>query len=241
MVWLKLPAPIRPLPIIAGLIPTATTHPLPDVARKGVLALRSLGEIRKLASEHDAVVLGPGLGQHHETRELVRRFISKNDKPIIIDADGLNALAGDLESLKNNKAVPVLTPHPGEFKRLSEKDVPTDIHEKIVTATEFANEYGVVLVLKGSPTLVASPDGNCWLNPTGNDGMATGGSGDVLSGIIGTLLAQGLAPVEAAKVAVYVHGLAGDLAAEELTPRCMIASDIMDSLPEAFEYLDPEI
>jgi len=226
----KLACPHTTQPILAQKLTEVMTHPLPDVAKKGALALRSLGEIRKLLEEYDALVLGPGLGQHHETFELVRRLVAKLQKPAIIDADGLNALAGHTEVFRDCPAPLVLTPHPGEFKRLAGVDAPEDIYER--------TQLEVVLVLKGSPTLVAGPDGDCWLNPTGNDGMATGGSGDVLSGIIGSFLAQEMRPVDAAVCGVYVHGLAGDLAAEMLTPRAMIAGDMIEYLPQVFEILD---
>ncbi|MCP4683822.1 MAG: NAD(P)H-hydrate dehydratase [bacterium] len=234
----KLACPKTTQPILAQKLTEVMTHPLPDVAKKGALALRSLGEVRKLLDEYDALVLGPGIGRHHETFELVRRMVSKLQKPAIIDADGLNALVGHLEILRDCAAPLVLTPHPGEFKRLAEVDVPEDINERTQVARKFAAEHDVVLVLKGSPTLVAGPDGDCWLNPTGNDGMATGGSGDVLSGIIGSFLAQDMRPIDAAVCGVYVHGLAGDLAAEALTARAMIAGDMIEYLPQVFEVLD---
>jgi NAD(P)H-hydrate epimerase len=130
-----------------------------------------------------------------------------------------------------------LTPHPGEFQRLSGQTVPSDIHERIALARSFAAEHQVVLVLKGSPSLVVAPDGTCYLNPTGNSGMATGGSGDVLTGLIGSFLAQGMDPIEAALCGTYLHGLAGDFAAEELTERAVIAGDLIEFLPDAFSAL----
>ena len=237
---MKVACPRTVLPIIAGLCPEATTHPLPDVAKKGALALRSLGEIRGMVVDNDAVVLGPGIGRHRETQELVRRFVEKLDKQVIIDADGLNSLEGHTELLKGKNIPPVLTPHPGEFKRLSGQTVPADIHGRIQMAVSFAQEYGVVLVLKGSPTVVASPDGAAFVNQTGNNGMATGGSGDVLSGMIGSLLGQGMGPIDAAVCAVYVHGLAGDLAADDLGARSVIAGDIAAYLPDAFQLVEEE-
>lgn len=234
----KLACPRTVQPVLATMIPEATSHPLPDVAKKGALALRSLGEIKKLLEENDSLILGPGIGRHHETFELIRRLVAGLQIPAIIDADGLNALAGHLEIIRECPAPLVLTPHPGEFKRLAGNSVPEDIHERAQVARQFAAEHDVVLVLKGSPTLVAGPDGDCWLNSTGNDGMATGGSGDVLSGIIGTFLAQDMRPIDAAVCGVYVHGFAGDLAAEMLTPRAMIAGDLIEYLPQVFEVLD---
>jgi len=126
----------------------------------------------------------------------------------------------------------------GEFKRLTEKDIPDDILKRADLVREVAKDLGVVLVLKGSPTLTAGPDGSCYLNPTGNHGMATGGSGDVLSGLIGSLLAQGMSPLDAAVTGVYVHGLAGDIAADVVTPRALIAGDMIECLPEVWELLE---
>ncbi len=236
----KVACPQTLLPTIASLAMEATSWPLPDVAKKGALALRGLGEIRKLTAEHDAVIVGPGLGQHHETQELVRRFLSKLDKPAIVDADGLNALAGHTDLLRKIKVPPVLTPHPGEFRKLTGRTVPpeSEIHERIKVAVDAACDLHCVMVLKGSPTLVAVPDGVCYLNPTGNSGMATGGSGDVLSGAIGSFLAQGMSGLDAAVGGVYVHGLAGDFAAADLSPRCLIAGDLIDYLPSAFALLE---
>ena len=235
----KVAAPRSVLPIIAQSVIEATGHPLPDVAKKGALALRGLGEVRKLAAEHEAVAIGPGIGQHHETKELVRRFVATLDKPAVIDADGLNALVGALDVLKRPSGAPllVLTPHPGEFQRLSGQKPSKDIHEIIAAARQFAGEHGIILVLKGSPTVVAEPGGQVFVNPTGNHGMATGGSGDVLTGAIGSLLAQGLSSLDAAVCGVYIHGLAGDLAAADLTPRALIAGDLIDFLPEVFAGL----
>jgi len=251
----KVGCPHTVLPIIANLAMEATSWPLPDVSKKGALALRGLGEVRKLAKEHDAVIIGPGLGQHHETQELVRRFLSTLDKPVIVDADGLNALAkigqvspraansrqeSETPALQDTKAPVVLTPHPGEFKRLTGETAPpeSDIHGRIKVAINAACGLRCVMVLKGSPTLIADPSGMCYLNPTGNSGMATGGSGDVLSGAIGSFLAQGMSALNAAICGVYIHGLAGDLAAFNLTERSMIAGDMIDYLPDAFAIVE---
>lgn len=234
----KVGSPRTVLPIIAATVTEATGLPLPDVAKKGALALRGLGQIRQAIKEHDAAVIGPGLGQHHETLELVRRLVTSVEKPAIVDADGLNALAGHIELLGDIKAPMVLTPHPGEFHRLTGISVPDNIHERIKVARDFAAHYKVVLVLKGSPTIVADEDGGCYVNQTGNCGMASGGSGDVLSGLIGSFMAQGMEPLDAALCAVYIHGFAGDMAACELGERSMIAGDIVEFLPEVFEFLE---
>lgn len=234
---IKVGCPKTTQPVLAIKLTEVMTVPLPDVAKKGALALRGLGEIRQYIEEHDAVIIGPGLGRHHETFELVRRILSRLETPAIIDADGLNALAGHLELIKNCPAPLVLTPHPGEFKNLMGEAVPDDYLEKADLVRKYSSLWGVVIVLKGSPTLVAAPDNLCYFNQTGNSGMATGGSGDVLSGIIGSFLAQGMKTLEASLAGVFIHGLAGDLAAEALTERAMKAGDIIDYLPRVFQML----
>lgn len=234
----KIACPQSVQPVIASHMIEVMSYPLPDVAKKGALALRSLGEIRSLLQGHDSLVLGPGIGRHRETFELVRRLVEKLERPAIVDADALNALSGHIDVIRNCAAPLVLTPHPGEFKRLTGEDVPDSIHDKVALARDVATDLGVVIVLKGSPTLIAQPGGPVYLNQTGNDGMASGGSGDVLSGIIGTFLAQDLTAVEAAIVGVFVHGLAGDLAADKITARAMIPGDIIRFLPEAFRFLE---
>lgn len=236
----KLACPATTQPVLAAKLTEVMTRPLPDAGKKGTLALRGLGELRRLIEDHDSIILGPGIGRHHETMELMRRLVSGLDKPTIIDADGLNAFEGKTEILRDCTAPLVLTPHPGEFQRLSGEVVPPEcnIEARADAALKFARDHGVVVVLKGSPTLTAAPDGRCCLNPTGNNGMATGGSGDVLSGIVGTLLAQMDDAYEAAALAVFIHGLAGDLAAEAMTSRAMIAGDMINYLSEVFELLD---
>ncbi len=236
----KVACPTTVLPIIAGTVIEATSHPLPDVARKGALALRALGEIRSLAAEHEALAIGPGIGRHRETFELMRRLVPNLDKPAVVDADALNAFEGhvDLIAAREHKAPLVLTPHPGEFKRLTGESVPNHIHERISLARATAARLNCVLVLKGSPTLIADPGGACYLNPTGNDGMACGGTGDVLTGAIGSLLAQGMSAIDAAVCAVYVHGMAGDFAAADRGRRSMTAPDMLDYLSEAFMLVE---
>jgi hydroxyethylthiazole kinase-like uncharacterized protein yjeF len=232
--------PSSVLPIIATKLTEIMTHPLPDVAKKGALALRGLGEIRKLALDYGAIAIGPGLGLHHETMELVRRFVADNEKPIVIDADALTALSKDMTVLTKSNAPIVLTPHPGEFERMTGIDASLDIRKRFETALSFAREFNVVLLLKGSPSIIATPEGQGYLNPTGNHGMAKGGSGDVLTGIIASLLAQGLNAEDAAVCGAYIHGLAGDFAADALTPRAMMAGDTIDYLPGAFQLLSAD-
>jgi len=209
------------------------TRPLPDVAKKGVLALRGLGEIKQLLKWGNCLALGPGIGQHFETVELVKRLVQQIEFPMVIDADGLNSIAKDVSILKNRKAPLILTPHIGEFSRLNKIPIEEIAKDRIKYAREFAREYNCVLVFKGAPSIIAEPEGQLYINPTGNAGMATAGSGDVLTGIIVGLLAQGLSTLNSAICGVYVHGLAGDLACVEKGEMGMIASDIMNKVPEA--------
>jgi len=225
-------------PILEIKLTEAMTYPLPDVGKRGALAKRGLGEIRKKIAENDAVIIGPGIGRHFETSELIRRLAPSIHKPAIIDADGLNAFEKDRSAFEADHAGLVLTPHPGEFKRLIDGDIPDDLSGKFDLIREYARKYKAVIVYKGSPSVVVDIDGQLYLNPTGNDGMATGGTGDVLSGIIGSLLAQGVSPLESAVCGSFIHGLAGDLAASEYGQRSLIASDLIEFLPDAFKIIE---
>ncbi|MDH4222527.1 MAG: NAD(P)H-hydrate dehydratase [candidate division Zixibacteria bacterium] len=222
------------------------TKPLPDVKKRGALALRGLGEIMQILKWADCVALGPGLGQHFETIELIRRLVTRIELPMVIDADGLNAIAKDSSILNQAKAPLILTPHIGELSRLI--NVPIDEIEKdrIKYARESAKKFNCVLVFKGAPTIIGEPEGQVYVNPTGNAGMATAGSGDVLTGIIVGLLAQMIfqknqdikkSMLESALSGVYIHGLCGDLAKEEKGEMGMIAGDMMEKLPEVLKKL----
>jgi hydroxyethylthiazole kinase-like uncharacterized protein yjeF len=187
----------------------------------------------------DVAVIGPGLTQNKSTQSLVRKVISGIDKPLVIDADGLNALIGRLDILrqaaKRKQLQAILTPHPGELARLLGVKVSNIQNKRKETAQKFARDYSVTLVLKGHRTIVADYQKHSFINTTGNPGMATAGSGDVLTGIIAAFLGQGLDTFNAAKYAVYLHGLAGDLAAGEKTQLGMVASDIIDKIPAAIK------
>lgn len=213
-------------------------RPLPSTP-KGTLSLKGLSEIKRCCFTQNVLALGPGLSQQVTTQQLVRTIIRETELPVVIDADGLNALKGHLTVLKSCRARAVLTPHPGEFTRvfggpLGDADV---LRRKRVL--EAAREYGVVFVLKGHHTVVASPDGEVYVNATGNPGMATAGSGDVLTGVIAALVGQGFSLFEAACCGVYVHGLAGDLAAKKIGQISLTAGDILSFLSEAFKGLLP--
>jgi len=214
------------------------TKPLPEVRNRRCFALRGLGEVREMVKWADAVAVGPGIGTYHETRDLVFRLISKLDKPAVFDADALNILAKDMDYLKNHSAPLVISPHPGEMSRLTGKTIEHIQRNRIDIALEFAAEFNLVCILKGAPSVIAAPSGQAWINSTGNEGMATAGSGDVLTGLIGGFLAQGMMDIDAAVLGCYVHGAAGDLAYESLGSHGMLAGDILHMVPLALRRLE---
>ena len=204
--------------------------PLAETSQ-GSLSLSAYKEIKDFLKKVDVLVIGPGLTDNKSTQELVRKVIKNIDLIKVIDADGLNALAGNLKLLRNKNIV--MTPHPGEMARLLGKSIAVINKDRINLAKKFAKEHGLILVLKGHNTIVCDFKGNSYINRTGNPGMASAGTGDVLTGIIAAFLGQGLDAFCAAKYAVYLHGLAGDIAAREKSQISLIASDIIDRIPEA--------
>jgi len=234
--FLGIPSSLNP--ICEMKLTEVITHPLPEVKKRECLALRGLGEVRKEFAGMNASVIGPGLGTHHETKDLVRRLLKTTKLPVLLDADGLNAFEGHADDLAAVDAELILTPHPGELSRLLSVDTNDIANDRMNFAANSAKIFGCVVLLKGAPTFIADPSGQLYLNPTGNPGMATGGSGDVLSGIAGSLLAQGLAAIDAACLAAYIHGYAADLAADEIGTTSLIPTDIIAYLPEAFLSLE---
>jgi NAD(P)H-hydrate epimerase len=201
----------------------------------GTLGMGAEEELVRASGAMSACAIGPGLTRHYETVQTVRNLIQRLAVPLVIDADGINALAGSVDVLKRIKAPAVLTPHPGEMAGLlgiAAADVQKD---RIGIAEAFAKKYNVVLVLKGAGTVVAGPSGDVFINSTGNPGMASAGMGDVLTGMIGSLLAQGYPAVQAACLGVYLHGLAGDLVAKEKGEAGLIAGDVIEKIPEAMK------
>jgi NAD(P)H-hydrate epimerase len=204
--------------------------------KDGVLGLLSYREIKDFARNIDILVIGPGLGKNEATQTLIRKVIANIEKPVVIDADGLNALAGHLDILRKPRTEnrePILTPHPKEMSRLLGISVDKVQANRESIAFDFAEKHKVTVVLKGHNTVVSDCKNNLYINKTGNPGMSTAGSGDVLTGMIAALLGQGLTAFESAKYGVYLHGLAGDLAAKEKTQICLIASDIIGKIPNA--------
>ena len=204
--------------------------------QEGTFSLSAYPKIADFIKVVDILIVGPGLTQNKSTQGLVRKIITKVNKPMVIDADGLNALVGHLDILPATcglRPATVLTPHPAEMARLLGCTVKKIESNREFIAKKFARDYNCTVVLKGHRTTVANFNAKIYINKTGNPGMATAGSGDVLTGIIGAFLGQGLNAFDAAKFAVYLHGLAGDLAAEEKTEMGMIASDIIEKIPDA--------
>ncbi len=211
------------------------THPLPEVA-KGVLGSSSLEDILLLASENDVLAIGPGLGRAPDTLAMVRDVVQLAERPLIIDADALFALAGHAEILSGASVLPVVTPHPGEMARLIGRSIGEINDNRVATARQAAEQWGCIVVLKGAHTVIAFPDGEIYINLTGNAGMATGGTGDILTGIIAALIAQGLSSHDAAVAGVYLHGLAGDMAAVDYDAGLM-AGDLLPMIPAAVQKI----
>ena len=225
LVFLAVPESIWPVCAVKS--DEAMPFPLPD--RDGKLH-GCFGEIESRANGCDAVLCGCGLGRSPGLDELMRDILTLS-QPLVLDADGINALAGHMDVLTRRRdRVTVLTPHEGEFTRIG-----GDLsHGRIDAAVDFAQKYGVYMVLKGPGTVVAAPDGRYRVNTTGNCGMAKGGSGDVLAGMIVSLLGQGMDAFDACCAAVYLHGLAGDLAAADKGQRGMTPTDLLAEIPYAF-------
>ncbi len=201
------------------------------------LSLKAEREILKKVKASDSVVLGPGISQHSETQKLILRLILKIDKPMVLDADALNAISKNVSLLKKIKSRYVITPHPGEMSRLIKKEIKYVKNHGLIVAKKFSHDYNAVVVLKGAGTVVAEPSGKYYINTTGNPGMATAGSGDVLAGIIASFLSQGLKIFDASVLGVYVHGLAGDFAAKDKGEIGLIAGDILENIPYAIKLL----
>ncbi len=209
------------------------TLPLPE-SESGSISLSAEKALMQGLEGKRVVAMGPGLSQDPETQALVLNLIKRVAIPMVIDADGLNAVAGSLSVLKEKKVPLILTPHPGEMGRLIGKTAAEVQKDRFKIAADFSETWGVILVLKGPHTLIAFPDGRVWVNNTGNPGMATAGIGDALTGVIASCIAQGASPEDAALLGVYLHGCAGDLAAVEKGEAGLMTSDLIAHLPKAF-------
>ncbi|MDI6703834.1 MAG: NAD(P)H-hydrate dehydratase [bacterium] len=209
------------------------TKPLPETSDIS-LNMQAYEEIMELSSGCDCLAIGPGLGRNPETQELVRKLIQEVDKPIVLDADGINALQCPKILLATKNVV--ITPHPGEMARLLKKGTDEIQKDRIGISREFAKDYKVVVVLKGAGTVIADPKGDVYINSTGNPSMATAGTGDVLTGMLAGLIAQGMDVISASCLSVYLHGVCGDLAAEKKGVS-LIASDLISEIPGAINSL----
>ncbi len=218
-------------PILEEKLTEAMTVPLPETA-EGSLSKAVADMLPQLLEGKTAIALGPGLGTNPETVELVRHIVSSSPIPIVLDADGVNALAGHTGLIKQSKAPVVLTPHPGEMARLLETTSAQVQADRVGVVTSFVDSHPCCLVLKGARTLVASKGGGLWVNPTGNPALASGGSGDVLTGLVGGFLARGLGAELSALSGVYLHGLAADFLAEEAGQTGIMAGELIQVIPE---------
>lgn len=212
------------------------TVPLPETQHQSI-SLEAFDQIAELAESFDVLAIGPGLSLDPSTVDLVRRVVSEIDVPIVIDADGLNALVGEGKRLRERTSPTIITPHPKELARLLKASVDDIQSSRIDMTLEAAENWQCYIVLKGARTIIASPQGHCLINRTGNPGLATAGTGDVLTGAIAAFLAQTKEPFNASALGTYLHGLAGDIAEDQMTQHCMVAHDVIDNLACGIRHL----
>ncbi len=201
----------------------------------GSFSVRAIKPVLEFSEKQDVLAIGPGLSQNPETQKFVCGILKKSRLPVVVDADALNALRGNLDILKFCRARAVLTPHPGEFQRVFKEKLTDSDKVRKNKAALIAKRFGITLVLKGHHTVVAEPGGGIYVNSTGNPGMATAGTGDVLTGMIAGLLAQGISLWDSARFGVYLHGLAGDFAARKTGEASLVAGDLLEFLPKAIQ------
>jgi hydroxyethylthiazole kinase-like uncharacterized protein yjeF len=236
------------LPTVAGFHPELMTEPLAETG-EGTISVNAQSQLDALAKGKSVLAIGPGISRVPETSELVRTLVCKSEIPVVLDADGLNAFEGYTDELRGQGRVLVITPHPGEMARLAGLSIAEVQKDRLAVARRFAREHEVIVVLKGHRTLVVQPDGEAWVNSTGNPGMSTGGTGDILTGMVAGLIAQNLAQnISAQKkvvrdpnavmiavcAAVHLHGLAGDVMRETVGEHSLVATDLLRGLPEAY-------
>jgi len=224
-------------PVISTLIPESLVIPLPETVN-GNLDIDDFDYISEYLAKVDAIALGAGIGTEKSTTELIKKLLTCIKIPMVVDADGLNIISKDTNILHKIKTSMVLTPHPGEMSRLTGNGVEEIQKNRESVATEFAKEYRITLILKGKGTVIADYDGKVWINSTGNSGMATGGTGDILTGMITSFIAQGIDNFDASRLAVYLHGLAGDIASEEKGKLSLLPRDIIDKISVAIRLTE---
>ncbi|MGB6383730.1 MAG: NAD(P)H-hydrate dehydratase [Terriglobales bacterium] len=235
------------LSTVSSFHPEVMTEPLPET-KDGTISLQAQGPSLDALLERKTLAIGPGISRNAETAEFVRAIIERGGKDrsdkssdvhsvinMVVDADALNAFEGAANKLNGGGRTVVITPHPGEMSRLTNMSISEIQANRLEVARNFAREHALIVVLKGHRTLIAAPDGTVWVNPTGNPGMATGGTGDILTGMVAALIAQNPQHAsEATALAVYLHGLAGDVAVESVGENSLVATDLLRFLPEAF-------
>lgn len=230
------------LPTVASFHPELMTEPLAET-ESGTISLRALeyGHMDSVVKGKTVLAIGPGISRDVETTEFVHSVVVRYKLPMVVDADGLNAFEGCAEKLHGKEHPLVITPHPGEMARLCGCTVAEVLRDRINVARRFAQEHECVVVLKGHRTLIADPGGEVWVNTTGNPGMATGGTGDILTGMVAGFIAQNRSELlQAVLASVHLHGLAGDVAREIKGEQCMVASDLVTAMPEAFRRAQQE-
>jgi len=229
--------PRSELGTVAAYRPELMTEPLSETDQ-GSISIEAFEEFNRIAENKSVLAIGPGISRHPSTAEFVRAIVTKSRTPIVLDADGLNAFESQVQELNGHDRILVLTPHPGEMARLTGLGTAAIQRDRVNVARAFAQDHQVILVLKGDRTIIANPDGEAWVNTTGNPGMATGGTGDILTGIVAGMLAQNPKSAFLAVIAaVYLHGLAGDVATESTGEQSLVATDLITALPEAFRRL----
>lgn len=228
LVTLGVPASLNP--IFENKLTEVMTVPLEDKGT-GYLLSSGMEEIKKLITGKDVLAIGPGWGKNCDGLEILRNILAEFSIPIVIDADALNHISQDMELLSKHRGPVIITPHPGEMARLTIKSIKEVVEHPVDTAQKLARDYDIIVLLKGATSVVAHPDGRIYFNRSGNSGMGTGGSGDVLTGVIASFIAQGYSPYDAAVFGCYIHGRAGDYAKDRLGEAGMVAGDILDALP----------
>jgi ADP-dependent NAD(P)H-hydrate dehydratase / NAD(P)H-hydrate epimerase len=223
------------LATVAGFHPELMTEPLSETDA-GTISSRALAHIEDLGKGKSVLAVGPGISRNPETSELVRNLVINAHTPIVLDADGLNAFENRAAELNGKGRTLVITPHPGEMARLAGISIPEVQKDRLGIARKFARERDLIVVLKGHRTLVVQPDGEAWVNTTGNPGMSTGGTGDILTGMVSGMIAQHPKDVfKSVCAAVHLHGLAGDVMRERVGEHSLVATDLLTGLPEAFQ------
>lgn len=219
--------------IMAVKLTEVMTKPLPET-KEGTLSKDTFSSIMGFIEKVDVIALGPGLSTNPETQRLIQRLVTSIKTPLVVDADGINAI-GKLELFKKRANATIITPHPGEMARLVGISTNEIQKDREAIALKVAKEYNLIVVLKGYHSVVASQSGKMYINTTGNPGMATGGTGDILTGMIASFIGQGISTFDAARLGVYLHGKAGGLAAKDVGEVSLVAGDILKYLPKAIK------